>query len=72
MTPAAKRFVAEAGYDPSYGARPLKRAIQKHIEDPVSEHIIMSRMMYGKKELDHSKIRVSLSDSKESTVVEWR
>ena len=32
----------------------------------------MSRMMYGKKELDHSKIRVSLSDSKESTVVEWR
>ena len=72
VTPAAKRFVAEAGYDPSYGARPLKRAIQKHIEDPVSEHIIMSRMMYGKKELDHSKIRVSLSDSKESTVVEWR
>ena len=72
VTPAAKRFVAEAGYDPSYGARPLKRAIQKHIEDPVSEHIIMSRMMSGKKELDHSKIRVSLSDSKESTVVEWR
>ena len=72
VTPTAKRFVAEAGYDPSYGARPLKRAIQKHIEDPVSEHIIMSRMMYGKKELDHSKIRVSLSDSKESTVVEWR
>ena len=72
VTPTAKRFVAEAGYDPSYGARPLKRAIQKHIEDPVSEHIIMSRMMSGKKELDHSKIRVSLSDSKESTVVEWR
>ena len=72
VTPTAKRFVAEAGYDPSYGARPLKRAIQKHIEDPVSEHIIMSRMMSGKKELDHSKIRVSLSDSKGSTVVEWR
>lgn len=72
VTPTAKRFVAEAGYDPSYGARPLKRAIQKHIEDPVSEHIIMSRMMSGKKELGHSKIRVSLSDSKESTVVEWR
>ena len=72
VTPTAKRFVAEAGYDPSYGARPLKRAIQKHIEDPVSEHIIMSRMMSGKKELDHRKIRVSLSDSKGSTVVEWR
>ena len=72
VTPAAKRFVAEAGYDPSYGARPLKRAIQKHIEDPVSEHIIMSRMMSGKKELTHNKIRVSISDDKESTAVEWR
>ena len=72
VTPAAKRFVAEAGYDPSYGARPLKRAIQKHIEDPVSEHIIMSRMMSGKKELPHGRIRVSLSDDKESTAVEWR
>lgn len=72
VTPAAKRFVAETGYDPSYGARPLKRAIQKHIEDPVSEHIIMSRMMSGKKELTHNKIRVSISDDKESTAVEWR
>ena len=72
VTPAAKRFVAEAGYDPSYGARPLKRAIQKHIEDPVSEHIIMGRMMSGKKELTHNKIRVSISDDKESTAVEWR
>ena len=72
VTPAAKRFVADAGYDPSYGARPLKRAIQKHIEDPVSEHIIMSRMIAGKKDLNHSKIRVSLTDDKESTLVEWR
>ena len=72
VTPAAKRFVAEAGYDPSYGARPLKRAIQKHIEDPVSEHIIMSRMISGKKELAHSKIRVRLSEGKDSTAVEWR
>ncbi len=70
VTPAAKRFVAEAGYDPSYGARPLKRAIQRHIEDPVSEHIIMSRMMAVKD--DHTKIRVGLSDDKESTTVEWR
>lgn len=72
VTPAAKRFVADIGYDPSYGARPLKRAIQKHIEDPVSEHIIMSRMMSGKNGLTHSKIRVSLSDGKDSTLVEWR
>lgn len=72
VTPAAKRFVAEAGYDPSYGARPLKRAIQKHIEDPVSEHIILDRMLSGRKAQPHSKIRVSLADDKESTSVEWR
>ena len=72
VTPAAKRFVAEAGYDPSYGARPLKRAIQKHIEDPVSEHIIMERMLSGKNRLEHGKIRVGLSENKEETTVEWR
>ncbi len=72
VTSAAKKLVAEAGYDPSYGARPLKRAIQRYIEDPVSEHIIMSRMMAGKNAPVHGKIRVSLSDDKESTAVGWR
>ncbi len=71
ITPAAKRFVADEGYDPNYGARPLKRAIQKFIEDPVSEHIIKERMISGKKAIPHTKIRVSLSKDKESTVVEW-
>ncbi len=47
VTASAKRFVAEAGYDPNYGARPLKRAIQKYIEDPVSERIIEDRMLHG-------------------------
>ena len=72
VTASAKRFVAEAGYDPSYGARPLKRAIQKHIENPVSEHIITDRMLSGKKAPAHTKISVSLSDDKESTKVLWR
>ena len=72
VTPSAKRFVAEDGYDPSYGARPLKRAIQKHIEDPVSEHIIMSRMMSGRKHEEHAGIRVALNGEKDGTVVEWR
>ena len=73
VTAAAKRFVADAGYDPSYGARPLKRAIQKHIEDPVSEHIIADRML-GRKTAQKgaaSRLRVSLSKDKESTIVEW-
>lgn len=72
VTAAAKRFVAEAGYDPSYGARPLKRAIQKHIEDPVSEHIIAARIFSGKNKPESRKIRVSMAEDKESTAVEWR
>ena len=40
LTQGAKKFVANAGYDPQYGARPLKRAIQRYIEDPVAEAII--------------------------------
>ena len=49
VTPAAKRFVAEAGYDPAYGARPLKRAIMKFVEDPVSEAIIADRIQVARK-----------------------
>ena len=59
VTAAAKRFVAEAGYNPSYGARPLKRAVQKFIEDPVSELIISERMFGGRK--SGGKLHVSLS-----------
>ena len=69
VTAAAKRFVADAGYDPSYGARPLKRALQKYIEDPVSEHIITDRMFGGGN--GNKKLRVCLSKDKEGTQVEW-
>ncbi|MBO4691970.1 MAG: ATP-dependent Clp protease ATP-binding subunit [Bacteroidales bacterium] len=47
VSSAAKKFVAQAGYDPQYGARPLKRAIQKLIEDPVSEAIISNKVKPG-------------------------
>ncbi|MBQ2164269.1 MAG: ATP-dependent Clp protease ATP-binding subunit, partial [Muribaculaceae bacterium] len=40
ITDAAKQFVADAGFDIQYGARPLKRAIQTHIEDPMSELLL--------------------------------
>ena len=43
----AKRFVAEQGYDPQFGARPLKRAIQRHLEDPLSEAIIQMGVKEG-------------------------
>jgi ATP-dependent Clp protease ATP-binding subunit ClpC len=40
LTADAKDFVAEKGYDPQFGARPLSRAIQKYIEDPLAEYIL--------------------------------
>ena len=71
VTAGAKKLVADVGYDPSYGARPLKRAIQRMIEDPVSEHIIAERILSGKGVTGRERIRVSLSKDKESTCVEW-
>ncbi|MDR1895715.1 MAG: ATP-dependent Clp protease ATP-binding subunit [Prevotellaceae bacterium] len=43
----AKSFVAKQGYDPQYGARPLKRAIQRHIEDNLAEAIIRDEAQAG-------------------------
>jgi hypothetical protein len=45
----AKEFIADSGYDPQYGARPLKRAIQKYIEDPLSEMMIKNEIDKGDK-----------------------
>ena len=43
----AKDFIADKGYDPDYGARPLARAIQKYVEDPLAEEIIQSNLVEG-------------------------
>ncbi len=47
ISPAAKNFLAEKGYDIQYGARPLKRAIQKYLEDPMAEAIIKANIKEG-------------------------
>ena len=47
IEPAAKKFIAEVGYDPKFGARPLKRAIQRYVEDLVSEAIISKNLHAG-------------------------
>lgn len=49
LTQEAKVFVANVGYDPQYGARPLKRAMQKHIEDLLAEAIISGKYKMGDK-----------------------
>ena len=47
LTDKAKDFVAEKGYDPKYGARPLNRAIQKYLEDPIAEEILRADLVAG-------------------------
>ena len=47
LTSAAKDFIAEKGYDVQFGARPLKRAIQKYLEDPMAEVIIKADIKEG-------------------------
>jgi ATP-dependent Clp protease ATP-binding subunit ClpB len=47
LTDAARGLLAEKGYDPSYGARPLKRVIQKSIQDPLAEEILAGRIRDG-------------------------
>ena len=58
LTDEAKDFLAEKGYDEKFGARPLKRAIQKFIEDPMAEEIINQAIEEG------DKITVSLNKDK--------
>ncbi|HNM31624.1 MAG TPA: ATP-dependent Clp protease ATP-binding subunit [Chitinophagales bacterium] len=47
LTDAAKGFLSEKGYDPQFGARPLHRAIQKYVEDPLAEEILNSNISEG-------------------------
>ncbi len=47
LTEKAKDFLSEKGYDPQYGARPLNRAIQKYLEDPVAEEILKGEVGEG-------------------------
>ncbi|QGQ93588.1 ATP-dependent Clp protease ATP-binding subunit [Paenibacillus psychroresistens] len=47
LSDEAKKFLANAGFDPTYGARPLRRAIQKHIEDHLSEELLKGNIAKG-------------------------
>ena len=58
-----KDYLIETGYDKEYGARPLNRAIQKYVEDPVSEEILKGSVEEGQT------IKVSYVKSKEKIVI---
>jgi len=47
LTPDAKEFIADKGYDVQFGARPLHRAIQKYLEDPLAEEILNMSVKEG-------------------------
>jgi len=47
LDPKARQWLADKGYDPAYGARPLKRAIQKSVQDPLAELILSGKIRDG-------------------------
>jgi ATP-dependent Clp protease ATP-binding subunit ClpB len=66
LTPAAKEMVFTEGYDPNYGARPLKRAIQRVVQDPLAMKILDGEVLHG----DH--VVVDSKDGKLSFEVQHR
>ena len=63
LTEEAKEFVADKGYDPQFGARPLHRAIQKYVEDPLAEFILNENPGEG------SALMASLNEAKDGLVI---
>ncbi len=59
LTQEAKEFLADKGYDPSYGARPLRRAMMKYVEDPLAEEILKGTFTKG------STVRVKYNKDKD-------
>ena len=64
LTTEAKQFIAEKGYDQDFGARPLYRAIQKYLEDPLAEEILNKTVKEG------DEVEAKLAEDKSSIVFE--
>ena len=47
LTDAARRWLGRVGYDPVYGARPLKRAVQRYLQDPLAEKLLAGEVPDG-------------------------
>jgi ATP-dependent Clp protease ATP-binding subunit ClpC len=65
LTDAAKDYLARTGYDPALGARPLRRALQRHVEDPLSEKILWKEFEPGETII----VDVGMSDLGEEEIV---
>jgi ATP-dependent Clp protease ATP-binding subunit ClpC len=73
ITEAAKDYISDKGFDSAYGARPLKRAIQKYVEDLLAEEIISKNIGDGDKVLidfdaKKKKIKIKVTKAKKKTV----
>ncbi len=67
LSDKAKDYIADKGFDSKFGARPLKRAIQKYLEDPLAEEIIKSNITEGdvlKVDFDEKKEEITIKNSK--------
>ncbi|MBL7801434.1 MAG: ATP-dependent Clp protease ATP-binding subunit [Chitinophagales bacterium] len=64
LTDAAKSFLSDKGYDPAFGARPLHRAIQKYVEDPLAEEILRANAKPG----DMFELDVDIENDKLKTI----
>ncbi len=65
LTKGAKDFITDKGFDPKYGARPLKRAIQRYIEDPLAEALLENKKPEG------STIKIKLNKSRDDLSFSW-
>lgn len=66
LTPAAKEFLIERGFDAKYGARPLLRTLQRELEDPLAENILVSRYAPGtviRADLDKSSNKLTFKNA---------
>lgn len=65
LTKAAKEFISDKGFDPKFGARPLRRAIQKYVEDPLAEEIL------GVEHEEGSLIKIKMNKSRDGLAFDW-
>ena len=66
LSDEAIRFLADEGYDPVFGARPLKRSLQKHLLDPLSQHLLSGNLPEGatiKADLKDGKLKFDIQNS---------
>jgi len=66
ITKGAKEFLSEKGFDQKFGARPLKRAIQRYVEDPLAEELL------GAEKQDGSEIRIKMNNARDGLSFEWK